>query len=451
MTDTDIKNNEGFFSNGESISHGDEKNQKQNKDGFLLKGEEYGYIDNDGNIHQKDGTFFKGRAIGKMKGNNKDAALNYFILKFKNLEKKYDSLKHDFDNDSNKAKFLGKIRQMLESVPTADALGDFDSLISKIKKLEEITLIFLDKNLALKENLIREAETLSLSTDWKGTPEKLKKLDEEWKRIGPVAKEKMDELWNRFYNTKQIFFDNRSRYFDEMENERQTNLTAKENLCMEAEKLSNSTDWKSTAEKLKHLDEEWKKLGPVPKEDADSIWKRFNNAKQTFWDNRKKFFADMDREKLANLSKKEKLCTEAEHLIYSTDWKNTGEHLKYLQSEWKKIGPVPKEKMGEIWERFNSAVQGFFENRTRFFEERDMERTQRHKEWQERMQETIERLEESISHDENILEELNIKLNNVRPGNREQEIKNHYWDRIDLIKTKIEQKRRKLEDIRSKL
>lgn len=451
MTDTDIKINESIFSNGNTINHGNEKNRIQSKDGILLRGEEYGYIDNEGNIHQKDGMLFTGRIIGKMKGKNKDAALGYFILKFKNLEKKYELLKHDFDNETNKAKFLGKIRQLLESIPNADALGDFDSLISKIKNLEEITLNYLDKNLTLKENLIREAEILSLSNDWKETPEKLKKLDDEWKRIGPVAKEKMDELWNRFYNTKQIFFDNRSKHFDMIENERQANLTAKENLCLEAEKLSNSTDWKLTAEKLKHLDEEWKKLGPVPKEDADSIWKRFNEAKQTFWDNRKKYFAELDREKFANLTKKEKLCIEAEHLIYSTDWKNTGEHLKYLQSEWKKIGPVPKEKMGEIWERFNSAVQGFFENRTRFFEERDLERTQRHREWQERMQETIERLEESIGHDENILEELNIKLNNVRPGNREQEIKNHYLDRIDQIKSKIEQKRNKLEDIRSKL
>lgn len=413
---------------------------------------DFGYIDAEGNIWQKDGTTFKGRNIGKLKGKNQEAALTFYESKFKNLETKYNQLKKDFDADENKAKFLGRIKNLKEIVPKAEALGDFETLILNVDRMETETLEYLDVNTALKEELIVRAQNLSLSTDWKSIPEQFKKLDEEWKKIGPVPKEKMDDIWNRFYNAKQTFFENRQNYFDKMEEERQANLEKKQNLCALAEELSESREWKKTADRLKEMDEEWKKIGPIPRDMMDVVWDRFIKAKQKFFDNRRVHFDEFDREKQVNLERKEELCKQAESFIYSTEWKETAEKLKQMQAEWKTIGPVPnKEDYEKLWARFNDAVHQFYNNRGQFFEERDKERNQKHNEWRTRMTETAERFEESIKHDEKILAELKERLSRVRPGLKEIDVRTNLQTRIQQLQDKIKDKKVRIKDIQSKL
>jgi hypothetical protein len=372
-------------------------------------------------------------------------------FKFKNLEKKYEELKREFDKDENKARYIGKARKMLDHIPKVEPLEKYETIIAGLKQLEESGLDYLNENLSRKEDIIERAEVLSHSVDWKNAAEKFRQLDEEWKKIGPAPKEKADDLWNRFYNAKQIFFENRKANFEKFNQERKLNLEKKEKLIVQAEELSASTDWKKTAEKYKYLDEEWKKIGPAPKEMSEEIWDRFYNAKQKFFENRKTYFESLDLEKQSNLAKKKNLCVQAESLSYSTDWKETGEILKQLQSEWKKIGPVPKEYTDELWQRFNDTVQQFFDTRGVYFEERDKERSRKQNGWRERVNETVERLEDTIRHDENQIRELEIKLYNVRHGAREEEIKDNIRDKISQLQEKIDSNRGKINDIQSKL
>jgi len=306
-------------------------------------------------------------------------------------------------------------------------------------------------NLLKKENICSRAESLSNSTDWKNTGEKFKQLQSEWKKIGQVPKEKTDQVWNRFNNAKQKFFDNRKKHFDKIDQERKSNLLKKENICSRAESLSNSTDWKNTGQKFKQLQSEWRNIGQVPKEKSDQVWNRFNNAKQRFFDNRKTHFEALERERLGNQSRKESVCSRAESLSYSSDWKETGAKFKQLQSEWKSIGPVPKDSADRLWKRFNSAKQTFFDRRSQYFEERNKERERKQEEWRQRMRENIRKLESSIDYDESKIRELENKIWNVRPGKREYEIKESIRSRIRQIENKINSKRSKIRDMQSKL
>src|SRR5207245_3817724 len=144
-------------------------------------------------------------------------------------------------------------------------------------------------------------------------------------------------------------------HFAIVDEQRGANLAKKEELATRVEALVDSSDWKETAELIKALQEEWKALGPVPKEKADDVWKRFRGACDKFFDRRKAHFEAGDAERNANLAKQEELIAAVEKLAGSTDWKRTAEEIKGLQAEWKTIGAVPRDKAEQMWQRIRGT------------------------------------------------------------------------------------------------
>jgi len=132
--------------------------------------------------------------------------------------------------------------------------------------------------------------------------------------------------------------------------------------------------WKETSELIKALQEEWKAVGPTPKEKADDVWKRFRGACDKFFDARKAAFEASDAERQAHLQQQLDLCVAVEKLADSSDWKRTGDEIKRLQGEWKNIGPVPRDKAEETWKRFRGACDKFFDARKVHFDKLDEER-----------------------------------------------------------------------------
>src|SRR5829696_7510149 len=114
----------------------------------------------------------------------------------------------------------------------------------------------------------------------------MRNLMAEWKTVGSAGRESDDALWSRFRAAQQIFFDRRSSTYDE-------NKRRKEELCTQAEAVSDSTDWRATADTLKGLQAGWKEIGPVgSRETEDQLWNRFRAATQAFFDRRGSSFAD---------------------------------------------------------------------------------------------------------------------------------------------------------------
>jgi len=446
-----IRRPDGIFLRGEVVGQVKDGKAAHAEDGIFLPGEEWGYVDEDGNIRQRDGIFLSGRIIGKMRGKNKAATLGYFVLRFKDMEERYEELERQVRSETNKVKYLARVRRMLEYVPKADALGDFDSLMKRLRSLEQEILKVQSEHQQSKEELCRQAEALSTSTDWKATGEALKTLRDKWKQVGNAGKEHEQRLWQRFQAAQDKFYQRRKEHFEKSDRERQENRRKKESLCAKAESLSGSTDWKATGDALKALQKEWKQVGNAGRDYEEQLWQRFRSAQDKFFERRNAFYEQRKREQNENLRRKEQLCTTAESLAHSSDMRAATQKVKELQAQWKTIGHVPRERADDIWNRFRSACDSVFE---RSREEHERKRA----EWESRMHETlsrkrqkVEQLQESIRHDRGNIDRWHDTIYNLRPGGRADEIRYSLESKISDVEDKIRSKQDRIDELEASI
>ena len=163
-------------------------------------------------------------------------------------------------------------------------------------------------NLEAKKALCEKAEEL-IAEDYNSVNAWQKKSDElseifgVWKTVGPAAKKENEEIWQRFRGAMDKFFAMKKAFFAGLKDRQTENLERKTQLCIEAEALMESTDWKNATEQMKKLQEEWKTIGPVPKRHTDKIWKRFRAACDTFFTRKNEHFSGRRTEEEANLHK----------------------------------------------------------------------------------------------------------------------------------------------------
>jgi hypothetical protein len=172
------------------------------------------------------------------------------------------------------------------------------------------------ENLKKKTALCEQAEALSASTDWIKTADALKKLQAEWKQVGPVSRKKSQAIWTRFRTACDAFFTRRQEDLGKRKDEWSQNLAKKEELCAKAEALSQSTDWEAAAAELKRLQAEWKTIGAVRRNKSEAIWNRFRAAADAFFD-RYKRRDSLDR--AAQAADREKVVAEMEALSAASE------------------------------------------------------------------------------------------------------------------------------------
>jgi hypothetical protein len=189
----------------------------------------------------------------------------------------------------------------------------------------------------------------------------MRTLQERWKAVAAAPRSQAETLWTRFKAAQDQVYEKCKDYFAQQAAERQENLKRKEGLCVRAEALADSTDWVRTAEAIKQLQAEWKAIGPVTRGHEKAIWERFRGACDRFFTRRQDDLKERKHEWADNLAKKEALISEAEQLAQSNEWDKAASRIKQLQVEWKKIGPVRKNKSEVVWQRFRSACDTFFD------------------------------------------------------------------------------------------
>lgn len=350
-----------------------------------------------------------------------------------------ETLERDMAAKEDKTRFNNRLRTLTEAVEKDEALEDRDALLARLRTLDEAVQAQLVENLARKEALVARAEELRESTEWKATAEAYKALQAEWKAVGAAPQEQANALWTNFRAAANSFFERRKEHYDVQEKQQKENLQKKEALCVRAEELAGSTDWKATAEAFKALQEEWKTVGPVPKNKADAIWERFRGAANQFFEKRKEHYKELEKQQKENLRKKEALCVRAEELSNSTEWRATVEAIKALQAEWRTIGPAPKNRADAVWARFRAAIDHFFARQAAYFEDRDKRQGDRKDQIREaltRKQEQLERLNESIQRDEENLERWRTNLGDVTPGPRGDDIRESLNAKITDVETR---------------
>jgi len=309
----------------------------------------------------------------------------------------------------------------------------------------------LMQNLDLKMEMVEKAEALSASTQWKETSEAFKNLMEEWKKTGRTVHDKNEELWNRFINAKNVFFDKKKEHFDQIQKEQTANLVLKQALLEKAEMLKDSTDWTQTTQAYVELMEEWKKIGRVPAEFSDVIWEKLNAAKDHFFNNKRTHFDSVRTSLEDNLVKKRALLQRAEALKNSTQWRETTLELNELMDEWKTLGAVPREHSNKIWEAFIAARRTFFDRKDTHFEDR---RKYAEKQAEGRTQQTrnfVSKLEQEIKEEEEKLIDFKNGLENISPGRKAEELRKHLQNLIAEGEQLIIKKREKLEQVQKEL
>jgi hypothetical protein len=216
-------------------------------------------------------------------------------------------------------------------------------------------------NATVQEELCAKAEALAAISDSAELARQLRDLQQHWKKVGAAPRERGEELWKRFKTACDAAWARCSEHFAHQREQETANLQKKEALCLQAEALSDSTDWIRTSEDLKRLQAEWQTIGAVPRDQAKALWDRFHAACDRFFTRRKSDLAERKVVWAENQKKKEALCTRAEELAESRDWQSALTEIKQLQVEWKAVGPVRRQKAEALWRRFRAACDRFFE------------------------------------------------------------------------------------------
>ncbi len=246
------------------------------------------------------------------------------------------------------------------------------ALTPKLHELRELDEWKRFANAAVQEELIAKTETLRAKYGF-DTPEGIKpddvekaarelhEIQERWKQAAEAPRTQAQALWHRYRQAADPIQAKAREFFAQRVEERKGNLERKLALIERAEAVANSTDWIKTAEELKKLQAEWQAIGPVPRQDTRTTWKRFRDACDTFFTRRNADLAQRKETWSANQAKKESLCARAEELAVSMEWDRAGAEIRRLQAEWKIVGPVRRTKSEALWQRFRAACDAFFD------------------------------------------------------------------------------------------
>ena len=224
------------------------------------------------------------------------------------------------------------------------------------------------KTLESKTRLCEAAERLADEQDVISAFHQLQKLHEEFREIGPVAKELREEVWTRFKEASTVINKRHQQHFEELKERENANLEKKTTLCEKVESvdfaaLENYNQWNDKTQEIIALQEEWKTIGFAPQKVNNKIFERFRAACDAFFQRKAEFYKGMKDNLAVNLEKKIAICVKAESLQNSTDWRATSDKFAALQREWRTIGSVPKKHSDAVWKRFNAACDVFFSNR----------------------------------------------------------------------------------------
>ncbi len=316
-------------------------------------------------------------------------------IKEKRSEMAAEAEREKEDNLAKKLQILDKMKDLIEnSDDTGKIYNEFKELqqqwndikqvpIGKVNELWKSYQLYTEKfydmvklnnefreydfkkNLEQKTKLCEAAEKLAAEDDVVSAFHQLQNLHQEFRNIGPVAKELRESIWARFKAASTAINRRHQQHFEELKEKEQNNLDQKTVICEIAEAMEYDTfktfaDWEDKTKEILALQAKWKTIGYAPQKMNVKIFERFRAACDEFFKRKAAFYKDIKNSMAENLEKKKALCEKAEALKDSTDWKATAEILTKLQKEWKTIGPVSKKHSDAVWKRFIGACDHFF-------------------------------------------------------------------------------------------
>lgn len=205
------------------------------------------------------------------------------------------------------------------------------------------------------------AEQIGRMGAWQKKSAEMSDLLKVWKSTGAVPKKRSDEVWTRFKSAMDTFFNNKKEFFSTMKDQQIENYNRKIQLCVEAEALAETKNWRKGTDEIKRLQEEWKTVGPVPKRHSDKIWKRFRAACDNFFKLKNEFFTSLKGQESENLAKKKALIEEIKNYEIKKDRAENLEAVKAFQRAWVEIGFVSSKQKDAIQNEYRKAIDAIFD------------------------------------------------------------------------------------------
>ncbi|MCX4552210.1 DUF349 domain-containing protein [Streptomyces sp. NBC_01387] len=336
-----------------------------------MSSDPWGRVDETGTVYVRtaDGE----KVAGSWQAGSPEEALAYFERKYEGLVVEIGLLERRVKTTDLSAKDAQTaIDHLRGQVDEHHAVGDLDALrvrldglVStvdarreerKVKKAKQT-----DEAKHAKEALVVEAEELAQSDQWRSAGERLRALVDIWKGLPRLDRKSDDELWHRFSHARSAFSKRRKAHFASLDAQREDARKTKEKLVAEAESLSGSTDWGTTAARYRDLMTEWKSAGRAQRESEDDLWNRFRGAQDVFFAARAEVFAERDAEQTENLKLKEDLAVEAEKLLPVRDLKAARAAFRGLNERWEAIGHVPRDARPKVEGRMQTVERALQE------------------------------------------------------------------------------------------
>ncbi len=256
-------------------------------------------------------------------------------------QEKKDEIWERFKNTTDK---INQIRREHYSKIQDEQQANLDAKVAICEKIEEL----------LNDNI-------NSIGAWQKKSNEVNELFKVWKSVGPAQKKQNDDIWNRFKGSMDSFFSNKKEFFSKLKEQQLDNYNRKLQLCIEAEALAESKEWKKATDQIKKLQEEWKKIGPVPKRHSDKIWKRFRSACDAFFTSKSEHFSGIKGVEDENLRLKRELLERIKAYEITANRSENMNAIKAFQREWMAIGFVPMKYKDATQDEYRKSIDALFE------------------------------------------------------------------------------------------
>ena len=248
-----------------------------------------------------------------------------------------------------------------------------------IKINKDLRDLDFKRNLEEKTRICEKSEALLSEKSINKMFDSLQELHEHWKNVGPVEREKREEIWERFQISTKKINKKRNEHFLKKKDMFKNNLHKKNEICKKINKLSlgesnTHTDWQNRIKKLQILMSDWKSSSPIDKKDNKIAWSTYRESINIFNQNKNDFYKNRKDEHSNNLQVKVDIAKKAENLQNSTDWENSSKQFIKLQDDWKKTTFVPNNLSSDVWKSFRKSCDTFFNARKKHYKEINKQR-----------------------------------------------------------------------------
>ena len=222
-------------------------------------------------------------------------------------------------------------------------------------------------NLEQKQKLISQAQALATETNINRAERELQQLHKIWKEdLGPVERQYREDIWEQFKAATKVVHNNRQAYYEALDKSYEGNLERKNEIISQIENIAQQqvdshNQWQNNIKKIETLKEAFFNAGKVPLKQNEPTWQKFKAAVRTFNSNKNKFYKSLKSDQQDNLKKKLELIKIAEDNKDSEDFDTITPLMKKIQSDWKKIGHVPRKDSDKIWKQFRAACNHYFD------------------------------------------------------------------------------------------